>query len=197
MKKSLLIAGLAITLFACNNSGTTSSTGFKTAYVDTEKLSKEYEAFKELESQSKVKQQEMTRELEAESKALQMEMASFDNEARAKGQQWAQLKYQEIQDKQRKLSLMQESMIKQLQQEFGVKNDTAVSQMKKQIKEYGKKKGYDYIYGSGETVSILYAKDGYDITEEVLKDLNDNYKPATAESKEDTAKTEPAKEVKK
>ena len=93
--------------------------------------------------------------------------------------------------------MMQESMIKTLQDEFGVKNDSAISQMKKQIKEYGKKKGYDYIYGSGETVSILYAKDGYDITAEVLKDLNDNYKPAKAESKEETAITEPAKEEKK
>ena len=39
----------------------------------------------------------------------------------------------------------------------------------------GKEKGYDYIYGTGEAVSILYAKDQYDITKDIIKLLNDKY----------------------
>jgi outer membrane protein len=45
------------------------------------------------------------------------------------------------------------------------------------LKEYGREKGYDYIYGSGEaSPSILYAKDNYDITAEIIKKVNDKYK---------------------
>jgi len=188
MKKSLILLGLALALFSCNNDKGTAASGFKTAYVDTSKLSKEYEAFKDLESQSKIKQEEMGRELDVKVQQLKQDYAAAQNEANAKGPQWAQLKAQELQKRERELGMMQEGMVKTLQDEFGAKNDSAVSKMKKYIKDYGKKKGFDYIYGTGDvTSSILYAKDGYDITEEVLKELNSNYKG--------TAKEEPAKDT--
>ncbi|RZJ68005.1 MAG: OmpH family outer membrane protein, partial [Flavobacterium sp.] len=57
------------------------------------------------------------------------------------------------------------------------------------IKDYGKKKGFDYIYGTGDAATVLYAKDQYDITDEILKELNDKYKG--------TAKTDAPKEEKK
>jgi outer membrane protein len=189
MKKSLILLGLALALFSCNNDKGTATSGFKTAYVDTSKLSKEYEAFKELESQSKVKQEEMGRELDVKVQQLKLDYAAAQNEAAAKGQQWAQLKAQELQKRERELGMMQETMVKTLQDEFGAKNDSAVSKMKKYIKDYGKKNGYDYIYGSNDaTTTVIYAKDGYDVTEEILKELNSNYKstaketPATTEA---------------
>ena len=53
--------------------------------------------------------------------------------------------------------------------------------------EYGKEKGYDYIYGSGDAApSILYAKENYDITKEVIKMVNDKYK--SEGKKEETPK---------
>jgi len=65
-----------------------------------------------------------------------------------------------------------------LQQESGVEMDTLVKTYRKVIKEYGKQKGFDYIYGTGEAASILYAKDSYDITNDILKLVNDKYKNA-------------------
>ena len=47
---------------------------------------------------------------------------------------------------------------------------------KKVFKEYGKEKGFDYIYGTGEAATVLYAKDSYDITKDVIKIVNDKYK---------------------
>ncbi len=191
MKKSLLIFSFALALLSCNKEQAT-ATGFKTAYVDTSKLSKDYEEFKDLESQSKVKMEEMGRELDGKVQQWKLEAASFQEEAKTKGPQWAQLKGQELQKREQELNMLQQSMMKQLQDEFGVKNDSAVSKMKKHIRDYGKKKGYDYIYGSGEaTNSVLYAKDSYDITNDVLKELNSNYKgtaktEAPAEKKEET-----------
>lgn len=191
MKKSLLIIAVALAMFSCNKEEGAAASGFKTAYVDTSKLSKEYEAFKELDDQRKVKEEEMGRELDAKVQAYKLDRAAAQGEAAAKGPQWVQLKAQEFQKREQEISMMQESMMKQLQEEFGTKNDSAVSKMKKFIRDYGKKKGYDYIYGSGEvTNTVMYAKDGYDITKEILKELNDNYKPA---DKAEPAKTEEKK----
>ena len=55
------------------------------------------------------------------------------------------------------------------------------------IKDYGKEKGYDYIYGTGEAVSILYAQDKYDITNEIVKSLNDKYKSVAKPENKKTA----------
>ncbi|MBY8963362.1 OmpH family outer membrane protein [Flavobacterium sp. D11R37] len=188
MKKSLLILGLAITLFSCNKEQTASG-GMKTAYIDTVKLMEEYEELKDLESKGKVKSDEMARELEGEAQKLRLDAASFQNEAQSKGRQWAELKMQELQKRERELGIKQETMMRQLQDEFGVKRDTIIAQMKKHIKEYGKKEGYDYIYGTGDAASVLYAKEQYDITADILKQLNEKYK-GDADTTEEPAEKE-------
>ncbi|WP_297333505.1 OmpH family outer membrane protein [Flavobacterium sp.] len=188
MKKSLLILGLAITLFSCNKEQVASG-GMKTAYIDTVKLMEEYEELKDLESKGKVKSDEMARELEGEAQKLRLDAASFQNEAQSKGRQWAELKMQELQKRERELGIKQETMMRQLQDEFGVKRDTIIAQMKKHIKEYGKKEGYDYIYGTGDAASVLYAKEQYDITADILKQLNEKYK-GDADTTEEPAEKE-------
>ena len=190
MKKSLVVLGLAFALFSCNNDTTTGAgaSGFKTAYVDTQKLMEKSDEIKDLDDKRKVKTEEMGRELDAEVQQLKLDYASAQSEANSKGPQWAQLKAQELQKREQQLGMKQESMGRQLQEEFGVKRDTLVSQIKKVIKEYGKKKGYDYIYGTGDAASILYAKDTYDVTSDILKQLNDKFKGSAT-------KEEPAKDA--
>ena len=68
--------------------------------------------------------------------------------------------------------------------------DSLVKNYRKVIKDYGKEKGYDYIYGTGDVASVLYAKDSYDISKEIIKMINDKYK--TTDKKD-----EASKEVKK
>jgi len=194
MKKSLVILGFAFALLSCNNDKATSSSGFKTAYVDTQKLMEKSEEIKDLDDKRKVKTEEMGRELDAKVQQLKLDYASAQSEANAKGPQWAQIKAQELQKRERELGIMQESMGRQLQEEFGVKRDTIVSQIKNVIKEYGKKKGYDYVYGTGDAASILYAKDSYNVTEDILKQLNEKFKGSV---EDEPAKTEVAKEEEK
>lgn len=174
MKKSLLILGLAVALFSCEQK-TESASEFKTAYVNTQKLMEESVELKDMDSKSKVKQEEMGRELDDKVQKLKLDYASAQHEAATKGPQWAQQKAQEFQKREREIAMMQETMIKELQGEFGAKRDTIVEAMRKYIKDFGKKEGYDYIYGTGDAASVLYAKESYDITEKIIKEINDNY----------------------
>ena len=43
------------------------------------------------------------------------------------------------------------------------------------LKQYGKKKGYTFILGATDTGNIVYAAEGTDISEDVLKELNEQY----------------------
>ena len=139
---------------------------------------KEYTEAKDIEAKYKNKSVEMGRELDAEVAKFKAEAAGFQKNAQANGQAWAQQKGAELQKREQQLSYAQQAILEQLQQESGVEMDTLVSNVKKFIKDYGKEKGYDYIYGTGEAVSILYAQDKYDITNEIVKLLNDKYKNA-------------------
>lgn len=75
--------------------------------------------------------------------------------------------------------------------------DSLVVNVRKFIKSYGKEKGYAYIYGTGEAATVLYAEDKYDITNDVVKLLNDKYKKAEPAKVEEPKKDEAAVEAKK
>lgn len=174
IKKTLYLISIVIAITACNKTSETKD--FKTAYIDTSKLMKESTEAKDIEEKYKDKSKVMGGQLEAEVSKFKSEAASFKQNAMANGQAWAQQKGAELQQREQELSYAQQAMLQQLQEESGVDMDTLVKTYRKVIKDYGKEKGYDYIYGTGETASILYAKDSYDITNDILKLVNDKYK---------------------
>jgi outer membrane protein len=184
MKKTFIIFAMVISVIACNKT-TTSTKEFKTAYIDTSKLMEESLEAKDIESKYKDKSKVMGNQLEAEVNKFKAEAGSFKQDAIKNGQTWAQQKGAELQEREQKLNYAQQAMLRQLQEESGVEMDTLVKKYRKIIKEYGKEKGFDYVYGTGETASILYAKDSYDITKDILKMINDKYK--TSDKKEENA----------
>lgn len=189
MKKTIILFVLAITFISCNK--TTETKEFKTAFIDTTILMEESTEAKDIEAKYKEKAKVMGSQLEAEVAQFKSEAANFRTNAQKNGEAWAQQKGAELQQTEQRLTYAQQAMLQQLQQENAVEMDTLVKGYRKLIKDYGKEKGYDYIYGSGDTSpSILYSKDSYDITKEIIKKINDKYKSAGK-------KEEPAKEEKK
>lgn len=196
MKKSLLILGLALTLFACNKNE--EKAAFKTAYIDTSVLMEKYEKFKDEDAKFKVKSQEMGRPLEAKLKAFQSEASNFQRNAQIKGMAWAQQKGAELQQREQQLAVEQDALLRQIQIESDSIRTGLINEVKDYIKEYGKKQGYDYVYGTGDAATILYAKEGYDITEEVLKQLNDEFNASKGITEDKTEEaTETTEEEKK
>jgi outer membrane protein len=191
MKKSILMFAIAVAMVSCDKKVETAD--FKTAYIDTAILMDEYTEAKDIEAKYKAKSEEMGKELEVQVARFRSEAANFQKNAQAYGQQWAQQKGAELQETEQRLSYAQQAMLRQLQEQSGKEMDSLVKDVKDFIKTYGKDKGYNYIYGTGETATVLYAKEGYDITKEVVKLLNDNY----AKRGTDKPKTEAKAEVKK
>ncbi len=191
MKKSLLIIALAVSIISCNKEqATTSASGeMKTAYVDTAKLMEEYTEAKDLEAKFKTRSEAEAKKFEVEEANFKAEVANFQKNAQANGQAWAQQKDAELSKRQQQLQYAAQSVGQKLQMEGAAEMDSLVKNVKTFIKDYGKEKGYDYIYGTGDAATVLYAKDQYDITKEMIKLLNDKYTSAS--------KSEPATEAKK
>ena len=196
MKKLLSILSVAFFVISCQKEPAKTEASFKSAYIDTSVLLEKYEKFKDEDEKFKVKSEEMGRPLEAKVRAFQNEAASFQRNAQANGMAWAQQKGAELQKREEQLGIEQNALLQQLQKEGAELRDSIIKEVKDYIKDYGKKKGYDYIYGTGDAATVLYAKDNYDITEEILKELNENYKSSKGNAKTED-KTEDKKEEKK
>jgi outer membrane protein len=153
--------------------GLTSCNEQKTAYVDTTKLIQEYKEMKDVEQEftsksDKVKVQldSLAQNFQADVKAYQEKMSGMSADARKETEAGLMQRQQAIQQQ-------QQMMGNQLRKESDVVIDSIVTKVKDYVKEYGKKNNYTYIFGSNESANIMYAKEGLDITEEILKKLND------------------------
>ena len=195
MKKGFALFVLALTVMSCNQNNEVKEV--KTAYIDTSKLLQEYTESKDIEAKYKAKSQEMGKELDAEVARFKSEAQNFQKNAQANGQAWAQQKGAELQKREQQLTYAQQAMLQQLQQESGKEMDSLVVNVRKFIKGYGKEKGYAYIYGTGEAATVLYAEDKYDITNDVVKLLNDKYKKGEPAKAEEPKKDDATVEAKK
>ncbi|MCL9804137.1 OmpH family outer membrane protein [Flavobacterium amniphilum] len=192
MKKIVVLAAILFSVVACDKAPEAKE--FKTAYIDTVKLMEEYTEIKELEEKFKTKGQVKGRELQIEAKKLEAAKENLQRNAMAKGQEWAQREYASLQQRAQQLAYAEQSIAQELQMEGGTQRDSVVKDVREFIKNYGKQKGYDYVFGTGDAATVLYAKDSYDITKEVIKLLNDRY---ASKDKSEVKKDEKKEEVKK
>lgn len=184
MKKSIVIIAVIFSFLSCNK--TTEVKEAKTAYIDTVKLMSEYTEAKDLDAKYKAKSEEVGRKLEVEEANFKADAAYFQKNAQANGQAWAQQKGAELQKRQQDLQYAAQNIAQQIQQAHGTEMDSVVKTVKAFIKDYGKEKGYSYIYGTGDAATILYAEEKFDITSDIIKMLNEKYSKAGKTDKEAT-----------
>ena len=191
MKKIIVCVAMAVAMVSCNK--TTEAKNFKTAYIDTNKLLEQSTEAKDIKAKYEAIADEKGGKLKTEVEKLDAEKKGFQANAQKNGQAWAQQKYGELQQREQQLQYAQQSIAQDIQGKHGVEMDTVVSKYRKIFKQYGKDKGYDYIYGTGEAATVLYAKDSYDITKEIIKLVNDKYKSGDKKEEKPATKKEEKK----
>ena len=187
MKKVLVGIAMLVAIVSCNK--TPEAKDFKTAYVDTNKLLEESTEAKDIKAKYEAIAEEKGARLKVEVDKLEAEKNAFQANAQKNGQAWAQQKYGELQQREQQLQYTQQGLAQQIQGQHGVEMDSVVVKYKKIFKDYGKDKGFDYVFGTGEAATVLFAKDQYDITKDLIKIVNEKYK---SEAKKDD-KTEAKK----
>lgn len=77
--------------------------------------------------------------------------------------------------KEQQLTRYRDAIQQQAQQENQRLTKAVLDEINAYLKQYGKDKGYTFILGATESGNIVYAAPGTDITDEVLKGLNEQY----------------------
>lgn len=165
--KKLIVLAIAITAMACEQN--------KIGYVDSVKIMEDYQEKIDVDARFQTKAQAMTRKRDSISQAFQEELQQFQTKAQSLSQQNAQEQYAELQQRGQRIGQQLQQEEQQLQQKSQAELDTLVRKVKKEIRAYGKSNGYTYILGGGDGGSVIYGDDAKDVTNEILKILNDKY----------------------
>lgn len=164
--KKLFVAILLGGMFtACNQD--------KTAYVDTTKLIQEYSEMKDVEADFTKRSEDLKQQLDSVAKGFQQEVREYQENMATMSKAERQATEQELMQKQQMLQQQQQMRSGQLRQESDKVVDSLITKVKDFVKAYGEENDYTYIFGSNESANIMYAKEGLDITQEILDELNE------------------------
>jgi len=169
MKKLVLAFTTILMLSSCQEQ--------KIGYVDNGKVVNEMQEKKDIESKYTLLDESFKKKADsigniyrAEFQAIQAKSARLSQAKQQQMMQPIQVKAQQFQQQ------MQQEQT-QMQKAYQTEIDSVISKMKTFVTDYGKNNGYGFILGTNESVgTVLYAKEGTELSQKIIEGLNANYK---------------------
>lgn len=149
----------------------------RVAYIDLDTIQKQYEFFKLKNDELEADKQRMENQIQGDLNKLEKDRIAFLKRGQSITQQEAETFQQEYQTRYQQIGQRQQT----LQSQHLDKQAKAIDDIQKRINEYLKvfnaDKRYDFIFSTQEGNPTLYYKDpAFDITNEVVQGLNEEYK---------------------
>lgn len=180
-----VIVVITLFIFKGNNiSNDTSSTPIiqngelRIAYVDTDSIMLQYEYAKDLEQGLKSYQKQLESSYEGQLRKLQTDFENYQKTGDKLTLTEQRRKEEDLMKRQQELPEVQQRMMSQLQERQVEDNKKLLNSVYAFIKDYNSKnKKFNIILSkSYVSSSVLYADQGLDITKEIIKGLNQEYK---------------------
>lgn len=154
----------------------TAAGGVKVAYFEIDSIQNNYNFFKEVKAALQVKDMDNAKQLAA----LKNAYVSKYQELQKNGQYLSQAELGSRQQELAQLEKNYSNKEQQLSQELQEESFKRLQEVKKKIEnylvQYNKGKEFAYIFSSNP--DLMYYKDtAYDITSDIVKGLNEEYKP--------------------
>lgn len=190
IKSTLVIGTFAIaTVFvSCKDSSSTTAATSKDStsktvsnqeivYVDSDSLLNNYAYFKDLQSKLDASSKAAEADLRTKTQAFQREVAQYEQQAGSLPADQRANTEQRLARKQQELQAYQQNAGMALQTEQGTEQEKLYNRVADYLKGYAKQKGFKMVltYTKGAS-TILYADPSLDVTTEVIKGLNEEYK---------------------
>lgn len=203
MKKILVLAlGVALASVGCKEGGSSATNETKGAasasrivYVNTDTLLNNYDYYKDVVKEFENKRFAVENELQRKGSSFQNEVALFQRRIQAGGmtEDQARTTQQQLAKKEQDIMMYRDNSLNTLGEEQAKKTDELITKIQDFLKKYNKDNRYDMVIGYSKGGGVLYAKEEMDITQEVLKGLNDEYADTKGDKKEDSKADSTAK----
>ncbi len=147
----------------------------KIGYVDHVRLMDNSKEKTDIEAKYQEKSTVLNKKRDSISQAFQLEAQALQTKIESMSQQKAQQEYDLLQQRGQFMGQQLQNEEQLLQQQGQAEMDSLVRRVKDEIKDFGKANGYSYILTAGEGGSVLYGKDNQDLTDQIIKIINDKY----------------------
>ncbi|MBS1775030.1 MAG: OmpH family outer membrane protein [Bacteroidetes bacterium] len=151
----------------------------KIAYVNIDTFEAHYDYLKAKRDEFNKRQSSMQSELERSAQQFQTRVADFQRKAQSNSitQAEGEATQKQLAQMQQSLQLREQALTEQLMKEKDAFNQKLHDDLNGFLKDYNKNKNYDFIFSYTEVGSqILLANEALDITDDVIKGMNERTK---------------------
>lgn len=192
LSKVALGLALSAAVVSCNQEGKTTGTTTakdstsanasstkveKIVYINSDSLSQKYEYFKDIRSKLEAKVKKAQADLQAKSQAFQREVAEYQQKAPNLSAAERQATEEKLARKQDELSRLDQNASSSIQQDESSEFNNVYNKITEFLKKHASDNGYTLVLTySKSNPTVLYADSKLEITNEVVKQLNEEYK---------------------
>lgn len=171
-----------VAVIACDKKTTSTnvdvdtSSGLKIAYVNGDSILMNFDEFRSESEVMDAKQRKAEEGLQKKGAELEREIMTYQQQAQKGTMTGKEMEAREkyLSNKQEALMAERDKAAKEIMDETTEINDRLQKVLNDKLKEIKEKEGYDFILSYVAGGPILIADEKYDITEQVLKQLNDS-----------------------
>jgi outer membrane protein len=164
---------------------TTTIGDLRIAYISSDTVLKYYDYLKVNKLQLEAKTKKMDQDYRTRAQGLQNEIATYQRMVNTMTMGQVRATEEDLAKKQQNLQLYQQSLTQQVMEEEGKLNKELYDRITTFLKKYGQEKGLQIVLKYDQTSDVLFGRPGLDISQEVIKGLNNSYqseKKAKADS---------------
>ncbi len=162
---------------AANTPAATVSDKVEIVYVNSDSLLSKYDYFKDMSTRLEDKGKRAQVDVSSKGQAFQREVAEYQKGAATLSADQRAATEQRLARKQQELQTYNQNASAQIQQEQATENAKLYDKIADFMKGYAKEKGYKLILTySKANPTVLFGDESLNVTNAVVKILNDNYK---------------------
>ena len=147
-------------------------------YLNSDSLSEKYQYFKDIKAKLESKVKKAQADLQSKSTAFQREVADYQKNAATMSADDRQATEQKLARKQDELARLDQTASSSLAKDESDEFNNVYNKITEFLKKHASENGYKLVLTySKSNPTVLYADPSLEITNEVIKQLNEEYKP--------------------
>lgn len=147
----------------------------KIAYVDNMKVYQNYKGMEEVKKAVEENSKKYKSNLDTLQLDFEKELKNYEKTRKKMSDKEKALTEKLLQNKQQQYMHYKDAADKKEKDEQVNITQQLLKKLDEYMKKYAKAKGYDFILGATSSANIIYAKEVYNITDELIKEVNIQY----------------------
>lgn len=152
-----------------------SAAAYSVAYINSDSVLQKYDYFAELQGELQAKSKKLESEYQNRAQGLQKEFNDYQRNINNLTIGQAKALEEDLMKKQQNLRVYQESLSQELLKEEARISQELYNRVTGFLNDYSEKKGLQLVVKYNQGSDVLYANDSMNITNEVIKGLNEAY----------------------